>query len=103
MTIRPELLKPKSYRNREYMLWIKLWPCLVCGDERTEAAHTGSHGLGTKASDFRCLPLCEIHHRDDTRGLDKLGPEKFELRYNVNLREEVLRRIEAWLGSWHSL
>lgn len=29
----------------------------------TEAHHAGSHGLGQKAPDRTCVPLCASHHR----------------------------------------
>lgn len=101
--MRPTLMKPTPYRNMEYVRWIKLFPCEVCKAENAEAAHTGAHGLGTKASDFRCVPLCEQHHRSDKDGLDKIGPEEFERRYNINIRERILFYIEMWLATGHTL
>lgn len=103
------LQKPKPYRNVQYMLWVKTFPCLVRGVKIAdpcslgiEAAHTGKHGLRTKASDFRVVPLCSDHHRGSW-GLDYLGPERFAERYNVNLQETALQLVEAWLAQGNTL
>lgn len=36
-----------------------------------EAHHAGEHGMGAKADDDTCIPLCSSHHRDltDRRGV----------------------------------
>lgn len=31
-----------------------------------EADHQGAHGLGQKADDFTCVPMCQQHHRERT-------------------------------------
>jgi hypothetical protein len=50
--------------------WLRGRPCAVkhmggCSGNM-EAAHTpdpGSKGMGTKAADHNCIPLCEAHHK----------------------------------------
>lgn len=76
-------------RDMERMGWIKTQPCALafgfavaeeawphglspdaCGGI-TEAHHAGVHGLGQKAPDDTCIPLCSHHHRclTDRRGV----------------------------------
>lgn len=78
-------LRPRSrtskYRRRErdvpFMKWVKRQPCAVRADPpdpdrmtpctgRVEADHLGERGLGQKASDDTCAPLCSQHHRERT-------------------------------------
>jgi hypothetical protein len=109
----------QEYRDEDYLAFIRLWPCLVCwGDAQeilrrnprysyhqvkpTEAAHTGEHGLSIKAPDFQTVPLCEIHHRG-IKGLDRLGPHRFEQKYNIDLKREILWLIHAYLSQGNHL
>ncbi len=53
------------------MLWVKCQPCLLAGVEEagpcsgiTEADHAGDRGMGQKAPDDTCIPLCSGHHLD---------------------------------------
>lgn len=59
-------------RDRAYMAWIRRQPC--CAREtattpcqgRVEADHAGRRGIGQKADDRTCIPLCRNHHRERT-------------------------------------
>jgi hypothetical protein len=60
-----------AYRARErdvgYMLWVKRQPCLMrgvwgCCSGPVEADHAGLRGIGRKAHDSTCIPLCRYHH-----------------------------------------
>ena len=67
-----EPAKPRSkYRGRlrftDYMLWVKRQPCLMRGvwgtcEGPVEADHAGPRGVGRKAHDSTCIPLCHYHH-----------------------------------------
>jgi len=100
------LFQLQEYRDEAYLAFVREWPCLVCKPEqqkkKTEAAHTGEHGLGIKAPDFSTVPLCEDHHRGPY-GLDNLGPERFEQAYNIDLKKEVLWLIHAYLSQGNQL
>jgi hypothetical protein len=49
--------------------WIRTLPCAVVGLDphgcqgTTQAYHAGPRGLGQKAHDNTCIPLCLSHHR----------------------------------------
>lgn len=68
-----------SYARRErdmaFMGWVKLQPCLLADEGGcegvVEADHAGERGLGRKAPDDTCIPLCTGHHRHRT---DYSGP-----------------------------
>ena len=59
--------KPKTLRNKAYLRWLRDQPCALCGQERTEyldvvPAHASGGGIGIKAGDDTCIPLCVRHH-----------------------------------------
>lgn len=80
----------KAYRRRErdveFMQWARRQPCIVrllepgtfiAADRNAdrkitvctghvEADHAGDRGLGQKADDATCVPLCRNHHRERT-------------------------------------
>lgn len=73
-------------RNWKYRAWIRSLPCLVCGCERSEAAHTGSDGgMRLKASDYSCVPLCSEHHTLGQYSYHRLGREVFAAQFELNL------------------
>jgi len=86
----------KRARNIPYMLWIKTLPCAVCGRNGAEAAHTGARGLGQKAPDEQCIPLCPDHHRHRRDALDVAGPRRFEEIHGIDIKALVVRLQGAW-------
>lgn len=78
--------KPKrksKYKRRPralaYMQWVKTLPCAALNltppnrhphqvrcEGPIEADHAGKRGMGQKAPDYTCIPLCRKHHRDRT-------------------------------------
>lgn len=54
------LAKTKPVRNEAYRRYVAMQPCFGCGIEGyTQAAHPNhGRGLGQKASDLDCFPLC---------------------------------------------
>jgi hypothetical protein len=90
-------------RDLDYKRWIATLPCMICRIDfirsaelfcrvarqfgipvispqltSTEAAHSGPHGIGQKASDRTCLPLCRGHHREYQDSYHVLGVKFFE-------------------------
>ncbi len=61
----PRLYQPsRPVRNPQYRAFIRRLPCVACGStRRVEAAHTGPHGIGQKASDLQTIPLCPYCHQ----------------------------------------
>lgn len=86
-------------RDAKYRYWIRTLPCAACGVEQNiEAAHTGPHGLGQKASDYSCIPLCIAHHRGGNEALDKIGRVAFEQRFEQDIEVLVRRLNRLWFG-----
>lgn len=62
---RPEMKaqpKKKPARSRGYLAFVREHPCTVCQARPVHAHHDGPHGIATKASDLRTIPLCALHH-----------------------------------------
>jgi hypothetical protein len=60
--------------------WLRGRPCYLDGPDcagKIEAAHMpspGSKGMGTKAADCHCIPLCQHHHaRHTNKGWGAIG------------------------------
>lgn len=84
-------------RDWKYRAWIRSFPCAACGiEQNVEAAHTGPHGLGQKASDYTCIPLCINHHRGGNDALDKIGTAAFEQRFRQDITLLVRRLNRLW-------
>jgi len=91
--------RAKPARNWKYRAWIRSLPCLVCGREPSEAAHTGSEGgLQLKASDLSCVPLCTRHHTMYPDSYHRLGRAGFEALHQVDCRELVRRLNRDWFA-----
>jgi hypothetical protein len=72
-------------RDRHYLKFIRQFPCVGCGNKsrRTDAMHTGSHGMGQKASDADALPGCRSCHQQ----LHEVGSMKFQSRHKIDFAE----------------
>jgi len=71
----------KPARDPEYRRFIKRLPCVAC--LRTwwvDPCHTGPHGVGQKACDYTCIPLCRQHHDEFDA-----APVKFAERYKLDI------------------
>lgn len=83
------LPKPRRIVDARYRRFVKSFACCVCGRRTVDAAHIGSKGLGSKASDYTCIPLCREHHELQ----HQLGSEElFADQYGLDI-EEVQRDL----------
>jgi hypothetical protein len=75
-------------RNPRYLRFIRTFPCVGCGARRwIEAAHTGAHGIGQKASDLDALPMCHACHRTGPAAYHKIGPVRFQQARGIDFTE----------------
>jgi len=81
-----QIKKNKPDRDPEYRRFLNTLCCTVCGKKDSEACHTEYRGMGSKGSDYFCINLCAECHRG-TKGLDRLGTEKFEKEHKVSIVE----------------
>ena len=95
---RKETRRPRRRqgRSRSYLDWIRSLGCVICG-RKAQAAHTGSHGLAAKASDYSAIPLCAEHHLEVFDGsYHRLGRIAFELRYGLSITAIVSSLQAMW-------
>ena len=77
-------------RDRNYLRWIRRFPCVGCGSCRwIEAMHVGPHGIGQKASDFDALPGCPACHRTGPKALHKIGPVDFQTAHGISFPDLI--------------
>jgi hypothetical protein len=72
--------------------------CIGCGIEgRSEAAHTGTDGgMGQKASDYSCVPLCRDCHTLAPGAYHRAGKEAFERHHGLSFVRIVARLNREW-------
>lgn len=82
-------------RDPRYRAFVRQYPCAACGSTRfVEAAHTGPHGLGTKAPDDDIIPLCYWDHWGGPDSLHRLGPKTFQKLHGIRFGS-VIRSLQA--------
>lgn len=89
-------------RDTEYMLWVKTQSCVasivvpltakgqaIRCEGAVEADHAGRRGIGRKADDLTCIPLCTKHHGDrtDVTGIFKHAKQDYLREW---IREAIL-------------
>jgi len=88
----------KPPRSPKYLAWVRQKPCAVAGCRfGAEAAHTGSHGISQKASDYSAIPLCSNHHRTGTDALHRMGPRAFAHYHKLDI-PAVIRALHKAAG-----
>lgn len=92
----PKRITPRS---KAYKKYIESLDCLVCGRSPVIACHTGLPGEGgtsLKVSDFRMIPLCNPHHREQHAGTRSFA-ERHSLDYEriiIGLMERYIEQLE---------
>jgi len=92
--------KVKPARSEAYRRWIASLPCIVCGIEGySQAAHPNQgRGLGQKASDLECFPLCCVrpghmgHHQEHDLLIDMTLEQRREMERQYIERTQALAR-----------
>jgi hypothetical protein len=90
--------KPVRLEDPDYLRFIRRQPCVV-SHTASQAAHIKPEGhgkMGSKVSDYRTVPLSwKLHEELD----HKLGRERFEEKYNVDLDKEQIRLLEMYVSA----
>ena len=90
--------KPKSYRNADYLKFIRSKLCLIC-HRKAVAAHVRDlafgGGTGLKPPDYCSVPLCVTHHNH----LDTEHVKDFEFLHNIDLKLEIIRLMMEYIES----
>ncbi len=84
-------------RDAKYLAWIRRLPCAACRIEgRSEAAHTGDHGISQKSSDYSAIPLCAACHRTGPHSYHRLGRDAFERAWGADCAEIARGLVAEW-------
>jgi hypothetical protein len=87
----------KTYRNKKYREWVASHPCLRCHRQPCAAHHEAitGRGIGIKAPDTECLPLCNECHRlrHDQGRMTFWGPE-----WQAFIAREQVRLLTEWMS-----
>lgn len=97
-------------RSEAFRRWIATFPCIICLNPETQAAHTEKGGTSMKGSDASCVPLCctgHCHHQQLDGSVDLPNGEKgnkrmpdgrfrFEHFYRINLASFIRALNERW-------
>lgn len=91
---------PEGRAAREYMGYVKLLPCVICGKWGPSDAHHCFHDrYGTsKESDWDVIPLCKLCHQDGPEAIHKIKRTWMEMHgpdhgFISQVAEDVLRRF----------
>ena len=88
-------LYAKPIVHRAYRKFVKGFPCCGCGKNWwVDAAHTGDHATGAKASDLDVIPLCRICH-DLYHDIGRLKFEAVKALVIATIIATLHRRAEA--------
>ena len=87
-------------RDDDYKAFIRRQSCCACGRTPSEAAHTGRDGgMGQKASDYSCVPLCRSCHTAGGKSYHRIGRKEFEILYQIDF--EII--VEGLFTEWSAL
>ncbi len=87
--------KVKTYKDQDYLKYIRTLECVVCGGSPCDAHHTDNSGLGKRGADHRAVPVCHTHHMEMT-SVGK-GKRSFEEKYDIDWRAVRLRCLAGYL------
>lgn len=82
--------KPIRIRDRAYLAWIRLKPCVGCRRIAKQAHHVIARGAG--GSDYQTVPLCFRCHRQ----VHDFGRDFFEVKHAIDLEIEARLLFQKW-------
>jgi hypothetical protein len=83
----------RKYHSLERVMFVNTLPCIACGLEESQNAHTRTGGMGRKSDYTTIVPLCDDHHREH-----HAGAKSFAARYKLDLAREALVTEAKWLA-----
>lgn len=91
--------KPARIESPEYRRYIRKQMCIVVKCWKFPDAHhlvfPGQGRVGSKVSDFQCVPCCEKHHRE----YHDLGRERFAEKYGLDFSRVIIDLLSAYILS----
>lgn len=87
----PPVPKPHRIRDKVYLGYIRLLPCVLRGISKcegpTEAMHVISKGAG--GGDHLVAPGCVGHHRTYGKSFHRMGAQSFDRYYGISLADQA--------------
>lgn len=84
-------------RDKNYLAWIALQPCMITGSESGIVAHhirlRAGAGKGQKPSDYRAVPLHYLEHAK----LHTMGEQSYWDTYKIVPEIIIIRYIVEWM------
>jgi hypothetical protein len=72
------LAKPSRRKDRKLLTGVKSHPCTACGSRReVDPAHVRGRGAGGGDEEWNVMPLCRLHHMEQTA----MGWDRFAERH----------------------
>lgn len=106
--------KPEVWKaigtDKEFLIWTRLQPCVICKSEPAEAAHVrriaNGAGMGIKPP-YSAIPLCHEHHRlQHEKGESEIGgkeqADKWRIQYVQRWAWESLKK-QLGFKSWSDM
>ncbi|MDC8803919.1 hypothetical protein PRZ61_10775 [Halomonas pacifica] len=98
---------PARWRSPEYLAFVRMLPCCVCGAPADDAHHViglhwGLSGMGTTAPDSYAMPVCRSCHQDIHRLPELQRCQPGWLRHTISrgMREFKGDIREALVQAW---
>ena len=97
-------MKPKTYRSKKYMKFVRGLECCVFDHTCTVAFeddcqgeiiphHTTGGGVGLKGPDLSCIPLCHFHHSEG----HNIGWDSFEDKHGILIDWKVREANQEYI------
>lgn len=88
--------KPKTFRSKRYLDFIRQHSCLVCNAPHTVPHHVGlgKNMQSGKPPDSHCLPLCPKHHDEHGSGATN---NRFWEEHRIDPKLEIIQLLTEYL------
>lgn len=93
--------KNKIFKSQKYLEWIRKKACVTCGMPGPSVAHHVWHtGRKNHGNDYLAVPLCPCCHTSGPMAYHVLEHEKFEEKWNVDLRDEIINLVAEYADTF---
>lgn len=81
-------------RNKEYLDWVKKFPCARCGKPGpSDPHHLRGGGAALKCHDYETIPLCRICHNY----LEHAGKQTFAREMEGRIEEAQIKCLTSYI------
>ena len=84
--------KPKREIDKDYLEFVKLEKCIICGRWPSDAHHSISRGSG--GGDYYAVSLCREHHSEG----HTIGWQTFQSKYELCFNEEIVQMLLRYIS-----